>query len=155
MWYLCLGAAFVSYIALFIIADRVSKLRNKVGAAEAREAFVFGFPDLDEDMSAPYKVCAAYWKLFLLILVISTAVYYIFPASFPRFHFAVLAVMLIWICFFTGGLLSDAKAAYRKVPDDIKRGFKALVSLSRLPSLYADILLIIYAIILLLTKTML
>ena len=155
MWYICLGAGIAAFLLLFPIAGRSSSYKEKIGRAESDEAFIFGFPDLGENCEVPYKICAVYWRIFVLLLAVSTAAYYLFPASFPKFHYAVLGLILIWACFFTGGMLRKAKAAYRKVPEDLRKGFSPIVFLARLPAVYADACLFLYCAVIFLVKTIL
>lgn len=149
MWYLALGAAALSYFALIVFAARSYGLRSNLSGSTIAG---FGFPLILADEQYPTSFCKSYWLVYVLILCVTTAAYYLFPALFPKLSFALFAIMLLWLLFFTTSIYRTVKHVYKGIPADVRSNASAVVSLAAIPHKYFAFEIILYIVILLIMK---
>lgn len=149
MWYLCLGAAVLSYMALLVFAARAHSLGEKFSVSSVAG---FGFPLILADEKYPISFCSTYRFVYILILCVTAAAYYLFPASFPILNYVLLAVMVFWLLFFTTAVYRRALFAYKRIPKDVRSNVSAVVSLSAIPHRYFAFEIALYIVIIIIVK---
>ena len=146
MWYLCLSAAALSYVALLVCASHAHNLCSKFSSSSV---VGFGFPQILADNKYPISFCTTYQYIYILILIVTTAAYYLFPASFPKLNVVLLCIMIFWLFFFTSAIYRRTRAAYKRIPKDVQQNVSAVVSLSAVPHRFFAFEIALYIVILL------